>query len=65
MGALSHKGRILKPEPKGLEFFVFYVSLFYSPLLLANLRTRHYILPDALDPLGHGTVVSKLKAALY
>jgi hypothetical protein len=28
--ALSHKGHILKPGPKGLEFFVFYVSLFHT-----------------------------------
>ena len=51
---------------KGLEFF--YVIIFHSPPLLvssSHLITRHYLLPDILDPLGHGTVVSKLKAALH
>jgi hypothetical protein len=39
-----------------------------SPLFLvdsSNHRTRHHLLPDPLDPLGHDSVVSKLKAALY
>ena len=39
--------------------------IFHSPLLLvssSNLRTRHYLLPDILDPLGHCTVVSKVQA---
>jgi hypothetical protein len=65
--ALSHRGHILKPGPKGLEF-CFSIIFFHSPLLLvssSNLITRHYLLLDTLDPLGHGIVVSKLKAALH
>jgi hypothetical protein len=57
-------GKLSKHHKNGPRIFCF----FHSPLLLvsiSNLGTRHYLLPDALDLLGHSTVVSKVKAALH